>query len=154
MARMVVALRKRSKKPANLLVSHADRSRVVAEADRGRITMDGREIVGTLLVDGFAGGTWKIHRKGGRAVLAVAPFARLARAEAAALAEEGERLLAFTDSEAAHSNRLFSLSTARLLEPSVSSAWNTPFTPIVDPVGGGADVSLITVSVPVPSFTW
>jgi hypothetical protein len=93
MARMVVALRKRSKKPANLLVSHADRSRVVAEADRGRITMDGREIVGTLLVDGFAGGTWKIHRKGGRAVLAVAPFARLARAEAAALAEEGERLL-------------------------------------------------------------
>jgi hypothetical protein len=90
---MVVALRKRSKKPANLLVSHADRSRVVAEADRGRITMDGREIVGTLLVDGFAGGTWKIHRKGGRAVLAVAPFARLARAEAAALAEEGERLL-------------------------------------------------------------
>jgi hypothetical protein len=84
----------------NLLVSHADRSRVVAEADRGRITVDGREIVGTVLVDGFAGGTWKIHRKGGRAVLTVAPFARLARAEAAALAEEGERLLAFTDGDA------------------------------------------------------
>ena len=72
----------------------------MAEADRGRITVAGREIVGTVLVDGFAGGTWKIHRKGGRAVLAVAPFARLARAETAALAEEGERLLAFTDGEA------------------------------------------------------
>jgi hypothetical protein len=33
-------------------------------------------------------------------VLAVAPFACLARAEAAALAEEGERLLAFTDGDA------------------------------------------------------
>lgn len=84
----------------NLLVSHADRSRVVAEAARGRITLDGREIVGTVLVDGFAGGTWKIHRKGGRALLAVAPFARLTRAEAAAMAEEGERLLAFTDGDA------------------------------------------------------
>jgi winged helix DNA-binding protein len=84
----------------NLLVSHADRSRVVAEADRGRITLDGREIVGTVLVDGFASGTWKIHRKGGRALLAVAPFARLARAEAAAMAEEGERLLAFADGDA------------------------------------------------------
>jgi winged helix DNA-binding protein len=84
----------------NLLVSHADRSRIVAKADRGRITVDAREIVGTVLVDGFAGGTWKIHRKGGRAVLAVAPFARLPRREAAALAEEGERLLAFTDADA------------------------------------------------------
>jgi hypothetical protein len=51
-------------------------------------------------------------------------------------------------------NRLFSFSTARLLEPSVSSAWNTPFTPIVEPLGGGAEISLITVRVPVPSFTW
>ena len=72
----------------------------MAKADRGRITVDAREIVGTVLVDGFAGGTWKIHRKGGRAVLAVAPFARLPRREAAALAEEGERLLAFTDADA------------------------------------------------------
>ena len=84
----------------NLLVSHADRSRIVAKADRGRITVDAREIVGTVLVDGFAGGTWKVHRKGGRVVLAVAPFARLPRREAAALAEEGERLLAFTDADA------------------------------------------------------
>ena len=47
-----------------------------------------------------ARGTWKIRRKGGRAVLAVAPFARLARGEAAALAEEGELLLVFTDGDA------------------------------------------------------
>jgi hypothetical protein len=84
----------------NLLVSHADRSRVVAVADRGRITLDGRKIVGTVLIGGFAGATWKVHRTGGRAVLTVAPFARLARAEATTLAEEGERLLVFTDGNA------------------------------------------------------
>ena len=60
----------------------------------------------------------------------------------------------WTASAPPHSNRLCSFSTARLLEPNVSSAWNTPFTPIVDPLGGGADISLITVRVPVPSFTW
>ena len=155
----------------NLLVSHADRSRIVADADRGRITVDGREIVGTVLVGGFAGGTWKIHRKGGRAVLAVAPFARLARAGGrgpdgggrAAPRLHRRRCVGAGGADRGgparlaappHWNRLCSFSTARLLEPSVSSAWNTPFTPIVEPLGGGAEVSLITVRVPVPSFTW
>ena len=116
--------------------------------------VDAREIVGTVLVDGFAGVTWKIHRKDGRAVLAVAPFARLARGEAAALTEEADREGPARLAAPPHWNRLFSLSTARLLEPSVSSAWNTPFTPIFEPLGGGAEISLSTVRVPVPSFTW
>jgi hypothetical protein len=73
----------------------------VAAAHRGRLTLDGREIVGTVLVDGFARGTWKIHRKGGRAVLAVAPFEPLAAGEVSAVEEEGERLLQFTDPDAA-----------------------------------------------------
>jgi hypothetical protein len=85
----------------NLFVSHADRSRVVADAHRGRITLDGREIVGTVLVGGFARGTWKVRRKGGRAVLLVAPFARLMAAETAAVGAEGERLLELTDAGAA-----------------------------------------------------
>ncbi|MEP6688140.1 MAG: winged helix DNA-binding domain-containing protein, partial [Gemmatimonadales bacterium] len=81
----------------NLLVSHADRSRVVADAHRPRLTLDGRQIVGTVLVDGFARGSWKIHRTRGRAVLEVAPFVRWTAAAAAEVAEEGERLLAFSD---------------------------------------------------------
>lgn len=81
----------------NLFVSHADRSRVVAEPDRGRLILDGRQIVGTVLVDGFARGTWKIRRTGGRAVLEVAPFRRMTAGEAAAVGQEAERLLEFTD---------------------------------------------------------
>ena len=81
----------------NLFVAHADRSRVVAEPDRGRLILDGRQIVGTVLVDGFARGTWKIRRTGGRAVLEVAPFRRMTAGEAAAVGQEAERLLEFTD---------------------------------------------------------
>ncbi len=50
-------------------------------------------------------------------------------------------------------NRLCSLSTARLLEPMVMSAWKIPFTPTVAPSGGGLDPSVTTVRVPVPSLT-
>lgn len=81
----------------NLFVAHADRSRVVGEPDRGRLILDGRQIVGTVLVDGFARGTWKIRRTGGRAVLEVAPFRRMTAGEAAAVGQEAERLLEFTD---------------------------------------------------------
>ena len=81
----------------NLFVAHADRSRVVADADRGRLMLDGRQIVGTVLVDGFARGTWKIKRTGGRSVLEVAPFRRMTAGEAAAVGQEAERLLEFTD---------------------------------------------------------
>ena len=49
--------------------------------------------MGTLLVDGFYRGTWRIVRHGGRARLRVEPFRRLARHEADALTEEGARLL-------------------------------------------------------------
>src|SRR5919198_1249026 len=74
----------------NLLLSHADRTRVIAEADRGRIL-----IRGTLLVDGFAGGTWRIRRERRAATLAAELFAPLAAHDRDAVAEEGARLLDF-----------------------------------------------------------
>jgi len=75
----------------NLLLSHADRTRVMAPEHRwGVFTVNGR-ILGTILVDGFVAGTWAIED----GVLVVRPFARLARADREALAAEGERLLAF-----------------------------------------------------------
>jgi hypothetical protein len=80
----------------NLVLSHADRTRVVAEERRGRIMANG---VGrpSFLVDGFVAGTWKLEK--GR--LLVRPFVPLAAAHRAALAEEGGRLLAFAAAEAA-----------------------------------------------------
>jgi hypothetical protein len=57
-------------------------------------------VAGTVLVDGFVHGHWKIHRARGSAVLRVTPFRRLTKRDAAAVAAEGERLLAFAAAEA------------------------------------------------------
>jgi winged helix DNA-binding protein len=75
----------------NLLLSHADRARVMApEHKTGVFTVNGR-ILGTVLVGGFVAGTWAIDDRG----LLVTPFGRLARGDRDALAAEGERLLDF-----------------------------------------------------------
>jgi hypothetical protein len=53
------------------------------------------EALGSFLVDGFAAGTWKIVRQRGAATLNVDPFEPLSGRDAAAVSEEGARLLAF-----------------------------------------------------------
>lgn len=74
----------------NLLLSHADRIRVIADADRARIFTKG-----AVLVEGFVAGTWKIDRARKNADLLVEQFRRLREAEKAEVAEEGARLLSF-----------------------------------------------------------
>ncbi|MEU2551535.1 MULTISPECIES: winged helix DNA-binding domain-containing protein [unclassified Streptomyces] len=73
----------------NLLLSHADRGRVVPPAYRGRARR-GNQAYRTLLVDGFLAGLWKPDG----ATLVVEPFARLTGAQREAVAEEGVRMLA------------------------------------------------------------
>src|SRR6266568_1819688 len=80
----------------NLLLSHADRSRVIAVEHRERVFTKG-----SLLVDGFVVGTWRIARERAAAGLIVEPFRRLSKREAAAVTAEGAQLLAFAaDAEA------------------------------------------------------
>jgi len=78
----------------NMLLAHADRTRVIADEHRPRV-FAGNVILGAVLVDGFVRGTWTITRQGGVATLRIAPFAPLPPRDRAALAEEGVRLLAF-----------------------------------------------------------
>ncbi|MFJ8312725.1 MULTISPECIES: winged helix DNA-binding domain-containing protein [unclassified Streptomyces] len=78
----------------NLLLSHADRARVIPAEYRGR-NSNGNQAHRTLLLDGFLAGIWRIEEpKGGAAVLTVQPFGELGRARRAEVAEEGARLLA------------------------------------------------------------
>ncbi|MET9323012.1 winged helix DNA-binding domain-containing protein [Streptomyces sp. NPDC003038] len=49
----------------NLLLSHADRSRVIAPEFKGRV-WTGNQAHRTLLVDGFFAGVWKLEREGDR----------------------------------------------------------------------------------------
>ncbi|MEU4098973.1 winged helix DNA-binding domain-containing protein [Streptomyces sp. NPDC026673] len=84
----------------NLLLSHADRSRILAEEHVGRVMTANGIVRGTVLVDGFVAGTWSTVRERGTAAVAVVPFASLRAADRATLEEEGRRLLAASDPEA------------------------------------------------------
>ena len=72
----------------NLLLSHADRSRVIAEEDRRRVFGKG-----AVLVDGYVRGAWKVSRTSESASLVIEPFAPLADGDIDALKTEGEALL-------------------------------------------------------------
>jgi hypothetical protein len=79
----------------NLLLSHADRSRVIAGEHRSRMFTRG-----SFLVNGFVRGTWRISRDNDNATLVAEPFRPIRAADRAALLEEGRGLLAFVAAEA------------------------------------------------------
>lgn len=91
----------------NLLLSHADRRRVVTE-DYHRQAYDRHgPVPQLLLVDGFTGGDWKITGQRGAAVLTIRPYRPLSGPDAAAVTEEGARLLEFAAPDAeSHDVRL------------------------------------------------
>jgi hypothetical protein len=85
----------------NLVLAHDDRTRVIADEHRGLVATKNLRIRATFLVDGRVSGTWTVERRGKRATLLLAPFARLAKAKVAALEEEGDALLRFLEKDAA-----------------------------------------------------
>jgi hypothetical protein len=84
----------------NLLLSHADRTRVIADEHRSRVYLPGLRVAATILVDGFVRGAWKVEKTAKAATLVIEPFEKLTRRDRAALAEEGERLVRFVEAKA------------------------------------------------------
>lgn len=84
----------------NVLLSHADRSRIITDGRRVPLPPGNGGAIGTLLVDGFFRGTWKIIRKRADATLVIEPFTPLPAQDRAAVIEEGARLLAFAVKDA------------------------------------------------------
>jgi hypothetical protein len=85
----------------NLLLSHADRTRVLAEEHRAHVYLSKNlRVRATFLLDGVVSGTWRVERKRKAATLQLTPFSNLGKRDAAALAEEGERLLRFVEEDA------------------------------------------------------
>jgi len=79
----------------NLILSHANRSRVIAAGHRKAIASKNGMVPATFLLDGFVRGTWKVVRDRREATLWVAPFEHLPKRDREALTEEGGRLLRF-----------------------------------------------------------
>lgn len=82
----------------NVLLAHADRSRIVSDADRRRVTTR-NEVLGTVLVDGFVAGTWRVVRRRRVATLGVA-LLRGTADEHDAVHAEAVRLLAVLAADA------------------------------------------------------
>jgi hypothetical protein len=84
----------------NVFLAHEDRSRIVRD-ELGRSPWAGVTF-GTVLIDGFISAVWKILRAEGTATLRIEFLPTIGRRDMDAVAEEGGRLLAFTDPESSH----------------------------------------------------
>lgn len=78
----------------NLLLAHADRTRVVSDQHRSVIGFR------TLLVDGLVRATWTVARQPAAATLTVECLTPLRKVERTAVEKEGTRLLAFVAPQA------------------------------------------------------
>ena len=94
----------------NLLLSFADRSRVIRGARPVPLPPGNGATTGTVLVDGFWEGDWTITRSRDRAVLEIRPFGPPGVAGQEAIAAEGSRLLEFAAPAAVHDVRITTVS--------------------------------------------
>jgi hypothetical protein len=84
----------------NVLLSHANRTRILAEEHRSAVFLPALRVSATFLVDGFVAGTWSIRRKKRTASLIVKSFAALSKKTREALEAEGDALIRFVDDDA------------------------------------------------------
>jgi len=79
----------------NLILSHADRDRVVSGDNRLRLNTRNGIFPGTVLLDGFVAGMWRLTRSRGTAVLTVELFGPVPSRDRDAVGDEAQRLLGF-----------------------------------------------------------
>jgi hypothetical protein len=77
----------------NLVLSHADRSRVISAASAKRFYPVNGVIPGSVLIDGFVAGMWRVARGRGAATLTIELFGPTR--QRAEMVEEAERVLSF-----------------------------------------------------------
>lgn len=90
----------------NVMLGHADRSRIVHDDHRGHFIKE-NGMIPAFLIDGFAAGSWRIDRERRRATLRITPLKRLAAKDRRALTGEAEALLAFQEPDAETREVLF-----------------------------------------------
>lgn len=84
----------------NLMLSHADRSRVIAEDHRRTLASKNGMTPATILVDGLVAGTWRVERRGRVAALVLTPFRPFQRRVRAEVEAEAEPLLRLVEEDA------------------------------------------------------
>ncbi len=81
----------------NLILSHDDRTRVMADDDRRQLFKQLNSFPGSVLLDGFVAGAWRMKRAKGSATVTIELFrARIPARDRDALEAEAARVLAVT----------------------------------------------------------
>ncbi|MEU1085563.1 winged helix DNA-binding domain-containing protein [Streptomyces sp. NPDC005892] len=88
----------------NVLLGHADRTRVIPAGFTGR-NGKGNQAYGTVLVDGFLAAIWRLDRTDDTATATVQPLGRLGRADREAVAAEAVHLLTVMTDAGGHDVR-------------------------------------------------
>jgi hypothetical protein len=93
----------------NLILSHADGSRVLRKEHRPKVMTQNGLIAGLVLIDGFVAGNWRIKATRKEATLTVAAFGpkAYAKRETKAITKQAEHLLALAAPEAAEREVVF-----------------------------------------------
>ena len=89
----------------NVLLSHKDRTRITESLQKLPLPAGDGGRMGTFRVDGFTAGTWRVDRVGGRATLAMTPWAPIGPADRSAVEVEAAGLLRFVAPEDDHDVR-------------------------------------------------
>ena len=77
----------------NILLSHADRTRIATDEHRTSVVRNNLQVIGTFLIDGFVAGIWRIERAKQAAELKLMPFIGIPKKSMPALEAEGGLLL-------------------------------------------------------------
>jgi hypothetical protein len=77
----------------NVLLAHADRTRIVDDETRGRVIRKNGDVLPTILLDGFVAGKWWWRRTKDVATLEATPFVKLSKTLGAELEAEAELAL-------------------------------------------------------------
>jgi hypothetical protein len=86
----------------NLVISHQDRTRIIADGNKSKVFLSAGRVTGTVLIDGFVGAVWKIEKPIKKSlVIVIVPFAPLSPAIRAVVLAEGEKLAHWIDASAA-----------------------------------------------------
>ena len=83
-----------------MILAHADRSRLIADAYRPLVSTANLQILPTFLVAGMVAGTWKVARERSTARLTASPFEPLSKPVIAELNDEANALLRFIEPDA------------------------------------------------------
>lgn len=81
----------------NLVLAHADRSRVLPEAVRKRVLLTAGRVLATVLLEGVVGGVWKLERGRAGVTLRVELFVEPPARRRKQVESEGERLLQWAE---------------------------------------------------------